>query len=144
LNQVAVSFNSNGGAGTHAPQLVDFNVATAIALNTFTRTGYTFAGWATSANCSVEFTDGQSGTFTSNTTLYAKWTANSYTVTFNFGTGGGSMTAQGITAGTSVALNANTFTKLNYTFAGWDTSAAGTTVVFGNQSAVTFFGDVTL
>ncbi|MBK7455202.1 MAG: InlB B-repeat-containing protein [Anaerolineales bacterium] len=43
-----VTFNANGGTGTMAPQVA--NVPTALTLNTFTRTGYTFAGWNTLAN----------------------------------------------------------------------------------------------
>ncbi|MCR5097351.1 MAG: InlB B-repeat-containing protein [Lachnospiraceae bacterium] len=49
--------------------------------NGFSRSGYTFAGWATSADGSAQYTNGQRITgltsLTSDLNLYAKWTANS-------------------------------------------------------------------
>ena len=44
-----VTFNANGGSGTMAQFAVADSVATALPANTFTRSGYTFKGWATSA-----------------------------------------------------------------------------------------------
>ena len=69
-----VTFNANGGTGTMAPQVA--NVPTALTLNTFTRTGYTFAGWNTLANgTGTNFANGASYSFSADITLYAKWTA---------------------------------------------------------------------
>jgi uncharacterized repeat protein (TIGR02543 family) len=56
----------------------------ALTENTFSKEGYTFAGWATSSNGDVEYTDGQSvQNLTSEkngvVNLYAKWTANTDT-----------------------------------------------------------------
>lgn len=47
--------------------------AQAIRTNTFTRAGYTFAGWATSSGGSVVYADKASITLVENTTLYAVW-----------------------------------------------------------------------
>lgn len=85
---VTVSFNANGGTGTMANQTITYNTATALTANTFTRTGYTFQGWATSANGEKVYNNSASVTLTENTTLYALWTVNSYTITTNAGTGG--------------------------------------------------------
>ena len=69
-----VTFNANGGTGTMAPQVA--NVPTALTLNSFTRTGYTFAGWNTLANgTGTNYTDGAVYSFSADITLYAKWTA---------------------------------------------------------------------
>lgn len=38
-------YNANGGSGSMADTVVTYGVATALRSNTFTRTGYTFAGW---------------------------------------------------------------------------------------------------
>jgi uncharacterized repeat protein (TIGR02543 family) len=140
LNQVTVSFNSNGGSGTQAPQLVDYGVATALNANLFTRTGYTFAGWATTSGGSVAYADLSQQSFTSATTLYAVWTATQVTVTFIDGV---SQSTQQITAGSATALTANTFTKTNFTFAGWATTNGGP-VVYGNGSSVTLFANTSL
>ena len=64
-----------------ADQSFTYGTAQNLTTNTFTRSGFTFAGWATSANGEVVYTNGQSvnnltpdanGTFT----LYAKWNAD--------------------------------------------------------------------
>ena len=65
---------------------------------------------------------------TANVTLYAKWSANNYTVTFdkddNAATG--TMSAQTIASGSSANLTANAFSKTGWIFAGWATSSTGT------------------
>jgi len=52
-----VKFNSNGGSGTMADQLIDELTETALSKNTFTKPGYTFAGWAETASGSVKYND---------------------------------------------------------------------------------------
>ena len=87
-----VTFDANGGSGTMNSQSFTENVPQNLAVNEFTRTGYTFSGWNTQANGSgTSYTDGQSVTLTTaGLTLYAQWTANQYTITFDKqnGTGG--------------------------------------------------------
>ena len=80
--EVTVIFNANGGTGTMSDQVVDYNEATALTANAFTRTGYSFAGWATTADGSKAYDNQESVTLTKNTTLYALWTKNNYNVTF--------------------------------------------------------------
>lgn len=67
-----VTFNANGGSGTMADQTA--SSATALTTNAFTRSGYSFAGWATSATGTVAYADTASYTFGSSVTLYAVWT----------------------------------------------------------------------
>ena len=71
-----ITFNSNGGSGTMASQTKTYGVALTLRTNTFTRTGYSFAGWATSANGGVVYANRASFTGNANTTLYAVWEAN--------------------------------------------------------------------
>ncbi len=47
-----------------------------------TRTGYTFNGWWTAKTGGTKVTDATKVTNASNHTLYARWTANEYTVTY--------------------------------------------------------------
>jgi uncharacterized repeat protein (TIGR02543 family) len=67
--------------------------------------------------------------------LYAKWTANSYTITYNSngGTGSAQRSSSNVssdtytTGGSSVALpGVGTLERTGYTFGGWNTSATGT------------------
>ncbi len=69
-----VTFNNNGGAGTMANQVT--NVPAALTANTFTRAGYTFAGWNTQAGGDgTAYANSASYPFSASATLYAQWTA---------------------------------------------------------------------
>ena len=77
--EYTVKFDSNGGTGTMSDQTFTMNVAQNLTANTFTRTGYTFAGWNTKADgTGTSYKDSQSVTnlTTANNgtvTLYAQW-----------------------------------------------------------------------
>lgn len=136
-----VTFNSNGGTGTMTAQSA--TSATALTSNTFTRSGYTFAGWNTSANGSgTSYSNGASYPFSTSTTLYAQWTASSSTVTFNANGGTGSMSNQ--VASTATNLTSNAFTRSGYTFSGWNTAAGGSGTSYANGASYPFTADVTL
>ena len=78
--------------------------------------GYTFGGWNKADGTAWDYA---SDKVTDNITLYAKWAANTYTITFD--TAGGSEIAP-ITQdyGTVITAPANP-TREGYTFIGWDT-----------------------
>jgi uncharacterized repeat protein (TIGR02543 family) len=69
-----VTFNANGGAGTMSNQTA--SSLTALTGNGFDRPGYSFAGWSTSSDGSVEYLDGASFPFSASETLFAQWTLN--------------------------------------------------------------------
>ena len=129
-----VTFNANGGEGTMVPQEFTNGVAQVLSTNMFTRTGYTFAGWATNQNGTVVYVNGQSVYVPSDVTLYAQWTANVYAVKFDANGGTGSMPDQRFTYDTPQNLTANGFTKTNHVFAGWALSANGQVVYEDGQS----------
>ena len=81
-----------------------------------TTPGYTFGGWNKVDGTAWNYA---SDKVTDNITLYAKWTANTYTITFD--TAGGSEIAP-ITQdyGTAITAPADP-TREGYTFTGWDT-----------------------
>lgn len=90
-NHYAVHFDGNsnniGGSMSDMPALT-YGVAFKLTANAFTKTGYTFAGWALSADGEVVYRDEAevSNLTTENNgtaTLYAKWTPNQYTVTLD-------------------------------------------------------------
>ena len=87
-NKYTVTFNTNGGnTPSPATKTVTHN-DTYGTLATVSRTGYTFNGWynATSGGTKIEISTVFTGT--SNQILYARWTANTYKVTFNSNSGG--------------------------------------------------------
>lgn len=69
-----LSFSANGGSGTIASISVEEGSEITLPENTFTKTGYSFAGWATSADGNVSYSDKAKISITGNITLYAKWT----------------------------------------------------------------------
>ncbi|MBQ2625519.1 MAG: InlB B-repeat-containing protein [Kiritimatiellae bacterium] len=138
----SVKFNANGGTGTMANESFVYGTAKALTINTFTRTGYTFVGWATSASATTSaYDDGQSVsnlTTTSGGTvnLYAVWQANAYTIKFNKNGGTGTMANLAMTYDVAKALTANAFQRVNYKFMGWATSASATTATYSNKQSV--------
>ena len=125
----SVKFNANGGTGTMANESFDYGTAKALTANAFTRSGYTFSGWATTASGAVAYTDKQSvsnlsATDKATVNLYAVWKGGSYTMKFNANGGSGSMATQTFEIGKGQALAANEFTKSKYSFFGWSTSTS--------------------
>lgn len=120
-----VTFDKNVGDGETTTQGFTYGTAQNLSANAFTRTGYTFAGWATEEDATkVKYENGVSviNLTTENdgkVTLYAVWTANSYTVHFDANGGEGTMDDMPFTYGTAQNLSANAFTRTGYTFAGW-------------------------
>ncbi len=110
-----------------------------ITLPTPTRTGYTFAGWYSDSGLTSKIGNGGS-TYrpAKDITLYAKWTANTYTVKYD-GNGAtvGSTESSSHTYNVAKALTANEFVKIGYTFNGWNTKADGTGTSYANSASVT-------
>lgn len=138
----AVAFNANGGSGTMADESFAGGVSKALTICTFTRTGYTFVGWAKSASATTSaYDDGQSvkdltTTSGATVTLYAVWQANAYTIKFNKNGGSGSMSNLAMKYDTAKALTANAFQRPNYNFLGWSTSSGATTATYTNKQSV--------
>ncbi|WP_338118536.1 InlB B-repeat-containing protein [Paenibacillus qinlingensis] len=119
-NSYTVSFVSNGGTAV-ADQTVDEG-AVAAAPNAPTRVGYTFNGWYSDSNLTSTY--GFTVAVTGNITLYAKWTINSYTVSFN-SNGGSAVSSQPVNySGMSAAPDAPT--RQGFVFSGWYSDLAGT------------------
>jgi len=79
-NVYTVGYSGNGSdAGVTVSSLHVYDTPSALTVNAFTRTGYTFAGWSTKENGGVEYTDGQTVlnlTGENALLLYAVWTSN--------------------------------------------------------------------
>jgi uncharacterized repeat protein (TIGR02543 family) len=78
VNTYTVTFNPNGGAGSMADQSFAYGTAQNLTNNAFTKTGYTFDGWAlSSGGTTAAYTNGQS---VSNLTAAANGTVILYAV----------------------------------------------------------------
>jgi uncharacterized repeat protein (TIGR02543 family) len=73
-----ITFDKNDGAatGTTADQVIAYGSSANLRTNGFTKSGWSFAGWATSAGGAVAYGDGASYTMgPADVTLFAKWSA---------------------------------------------------------------------
>lgn len=121
-----ISFNSQGGSSVNSK-----TVAVGKAYGTLTtpiRSGYTFKGWYTAASGGTLITSSTIFNGTSNITLYAQWTANTYTVTLNPNGGTVSPTSISITYDNTYGILPIP-TRNNYEFLGWYTSVSGGTQI---------------
>ena len=78
-----ITYNPNGGSGSMSATYKRHGTNVTLRSNSFTRANHSFAGWATSSTGSVVYSNGATYTSNANATLYAKWTLNEYTVTYN-------------------------------------------------------------
>ena len=122
-NKYAVTFDANGGNVASTSGSVTYAEAYG-ELPTPTRTGYTFNGWYTTVSGGSKVTLTSAVTTAGDQALYAHWTTNTYTVTFDANGGTVSPTSK------SVGYDAEygempTATRLGYKFDGWYTTASG-------------------
>lgn len=134
-----ITFNANGGDGddTMNPQQIpEGDNSATLTPNTFTKTGYTFAGWNTAKDGSGDSYTDQSTAPTTSTTLYAQWKPNTYTIEFSANGGEGTMADISATYDTPVTLPGNGFNMTGKNFAGWDTDSSANEVIYSDESDV--------
>lgn len=69
-----ITFDANGGSGEMKALTAEEGVEITLTSNAFTREGYTFSGWATSADGNIVHKDVAKIKLATNITLYAQWT----------------------------------------------------------------------
>lgn len=109
-----VAFDTAGGNMSHTTRYFLQGKDISNEIKPDPRTGYTFGGWNKADGTAW---DHASDTVTDNITLYAKWTANTYTVTFD-STGGSAVDAQPVAYGEKAKKPAAP-QKTGYAFGGW-------------------------
>ena len=143
-NEIAITFDPNGGAGSMEPMSVNPGVGNKLTDNTFTRENYTFTGWNTAKDGTGKtYADGEIVNFSADTTLYAQWTQNPV-ITFDANGGKGTMGTQTVKPNEATALTANSFTRADYDFTGWNTAADGTGKDYADKANITTNENVTL
>lgn len=112
-----ITLNPNGGT------LPEFSLVAGAALPIPFKTGYTFAGWYEKPELSGNPVTDIPTNSTENLNFYAKWTANTYTVTFDANGGNVSQTSAVTVAGKLTSLPTPTYD--GYDFLGWYTQKDG-------------------
>lgn len=119
LGNLCTTITLNPNDGT----LPEFSLVAGVALPIPSKTGYTFAGWYENPEFSgTPVTDIPTDS-TENLNFYAKWTANTYTVTFDANGGSVSQTSAVTVVGKLTSLPTPTYN--GYNFLGWYTQKDG-------------------
>ncbi len=148
-----VAYVANGATGGTVPasQSKTYGVDLTLATNSgsLVKTGSTFTGWNTAADGSgMAYAAGATYSSDSAVTLYAKWTLNTFPVTYNAnGATGGTVPApQSKTYGVDLTLatNSGSLVKTGSTFAGWNTAADGSGMAYAAGSTYHLDASMTL
>ena len=144
-NRYAIAFYRNGATdGTMYNELFYYDEAKALTTCAYTRTGYHFNGWNTQADgLGTAYTDGQevkniTAEHNATVTLYAQWTANTYTVHFEpVIPVNGTMADQTFTYDQeATALTKNAFSTTTGQWLRWNTQADGSGTNYEDEAVV--------
>ncbi len=147
-NAYTVRFNGNGKtSGEMSGQSFVYGVAQLLNANRFSKTGHTFAGWATEQNGAVVYENGVS--VNKLTTghevifdLFAVWTADEYTLFYkNLKNATHTNAATHTYGGAATPLTAPSVIA-GYTFAGWSLTKDGATITEIGSLAITADQDI--
>lgn len=163
INTYTIAFNANDenyvgtATGTTASIAATYGESYTLTSNGFSRTGYTFAGWNSEPNGSgIEYSNEQTGVNNltaengATVTLYAQWTGNTYTVSFNKGAGSCATSSSTVTFGSLYSDGTGLSGSLpsvtppsGCVFSGWYDAPTGGTKI-DESSVVTTASDHTL
>jgi uncharacterized repeat protein (TIGR02543 family) len=127
-----INYNLDNGK-TNGENPAAYTVETdTIILSDPVREGYTLGGWYDTADFNgtriQQIEKGSTGTIT----LYAKWTADTYTITFHPNKSSGKKYTQGFTYGTTQPLIACVYDRRGYSFTGWNTDSNGAGISYAD------------
>ena len=121
-------------------------------LPTPVKAGYTFDGWYTDAACTTgALTKDDNGIYTATgsetgTVYYAKWNlaSNFVEITYNSNMDGESSKVIATAKNGTAYASANLFTRVGYSFKGWNTEASGNGTAYSVGAALSTSGNLTL
>ena len=132
-NSNTIKYDPNGGNGTMSDSIMHTDESAKLSQNTYTRTGYVFAGWATEQGGVVQYKDESLYTMgaESEVILYAVWTPVTYRISYDLA-GGNETSNPGEYNIETDDITLVIPTRPGYTFTGW--SGTG---IDGKQKLVT-------
>jgi uncharacterized repeat protein (TIGR02543 family) len=136
-NTLNITYDANGGSAPSGGAATTITGGTISSLATTSRTGYTFSGWFTAASGGTQITTSAAHTRSANFILYAQWSGNSLTVTYD-SQGGSAVTSGSVNSGANISAAPTAPTRAGYTLSGWSTTSTGSVVTFPfthNQTA---------
>jgi hypothetical protein len=147
-----ITFNPNGGTGGPDPATATYGQPLPTITVKPTREAYYFAGYYDAQTGGTEYYTAdlapaeEQWDKTSNTTLYAKWTAAPvHNIVFHSNDGSHQTVTQEIPENTTAALRTNTFTRdSRFTFYGWSTTTTGSVEYTNGQNFTAGSGVATI
>ena len=127
LETYNITYNLNGGTNNSSNPATYTITSAKITLKDPTKTGYSFAGWYTDAECTEVITEIASGSY-GVVELFAKWAATEYTITYVTADGAIHSNILTYTIETDLTTLADATLK-GHTFGGWYTNSSYTTAV---------------
>lgn len=134
-----VTFDSQGGSAVSSQPNVTAG-ATIDPPTDPTKPNYAFGGWYKESTCTNQW-NFATDTVNADTTLYAKWIANTYAVTYDSQGGSAVSSDTGVASGTKIVAPTAP-TKSGHTFAGWYKDVSTTNAWDFDNDTVT--SDITL
>lgn len=131
-NTYIIAFEANGGTvSIESKQVTYDNYYGELPIPT--RTGYTFVGWNLEQNgTGKNIGAGDIYSTAGNQTLFAQWVPNTYTVTYDYWTNGGTSVEKEhaeVSYLTAIDLRVSAEKEDGYTFVGWNTDASASTAL---------------
>ena len=138
---VSVTYSLGGGTlSGSAPESFEKGDAPDFSKIVPKRENYDFVGWYTDISCTAKFRE--SDIKGDHVTLYAKWSAHRYKITYELNGGMGDELPTEYNYGTSIRISVLQPKRENYTFDGWYTDAEFKTLK--TKISPTDVGDITL
>ena len=148
LASYIIEYNANGGSGAPSSQTKYYGKTLTLSTTKPSRSGYTFAGWGTSAaDTSVDYTAGASYTANAAITLYAIWKK---TITLVYALSAGnvvnseSVTVYNATTEYSFKIIDTEYTMTGYKFLGWNTYPNAEEASYVSGDEITISASTTL
>ncbi|MBR3869283.1 MAG: InlB B-repeat-containing protein [Clostridia bacterium] len=130
-NTYTLTYESNGGE--KIPDKQQINGYGWISTQIPEKTGYTFLGWdALESATNVQFNPGDGIIILADTSVYAVWKQNTYTIKYDANGGTGTMDDSVHTYDVWRTLNINQFSRTGYSFLGWSTDKNATNATYTN------------
>ena len=141
IQQVTLSYNTNGGVSVCEANTIDINTATTVCADEPTREGYKFTGWNTAQDGSLTaYAPGADITLSESVTLYAQWLPyikayyDKTNITF---AGNCDASDKQVVKGDVITLCDAPTSPFGYTFQNWSINGNGTKYAAGATYTVT-------
>ncbi len=140
-----VKYDSNGGNGSIDEQEVRAGFSVTLKENNFSKEDYHFVGWSEQKSSGATiYSAGSKYRPEKDVTLYAIWSKDIVTISFNANSAQGTMESLEVEKNTETKLPENTYTKEGFNFVSWNTNQDGTGTSYNNGDNITIKENTTL